>query len=34
MVQQLLQQLPKRLIFSKDQIHLSSTVGQGVYKYR
>ena len=34
LVQQRLQQLPQRLLFSKDQIHLSSTVGQGLYSNR
>ena len=30
---QLLQQLPKRMIFAKDQIHLGNILGQGVITY-
>ena len=33
-VEQLLQKLPKTLIFSKDRIHLSRVIGQGMYKNR
>lgn len=32
LVQQVLQKLPKKLIFFKNQIHLSRIVGQGMYK--
>ena len=30
---QLLQQLPKRMIFAKDQVHLGNILGQGVITY-